>query len=431
MVKTSHISDMDAAETFTKTAHGDDIDTNTETQHNDKIIVNELLCYVWHYMKSSTPDNIKRIVLDHFSGDCISEAKKLLWKECCSVKEIEYHARRNTSLRTQAEANISDICDAFGQLDRLFEGALPFVFVACDLSKLPRNSPEELNEVALMHRVDALEKKFQLMENSVSSNHIELCDAKDKLLTQSQTIATHEQLITSVADMKAQVSTAPASSSIRNFNHRLRSDSSSSDYSDESDNEASDDMILDDALRLRRHSLPGHLGPYKPNFKSSATFIKRIQQKKPSNDRFKANPVILHKGTFSHVLKAGTRKQMAEQTPNRDRATKKKIQPSAARADGDGFITQRRRQRKRSQSDSSSQKLFLYNIKKHDSEEDVRAYMTKRKISFIDVWQSSHPDAQSKSFVLVVAKSEVNNTLNRMIWPHEVKIREFKDRRSY
>ena len=217
-----------------------------------KIVIDELLCYVSYHMMSCTPDNIKKIVINHFSNENIDEAKKLLWKECCEEKAIDYHVRKTTPSRSKAEANISDICDAFIQLDRLYDGQLPVTFVASDLSKLPRHSPEELNEVSILSRVRALENKFNLIESSVSSNHIEIESIKESTSKYHQTVDTHGQLLSEISQsIDTSVKSHSQPSRKPQANTRSAS-SSSSDYSDtESD---SDEMSVETANRLRRQS---------------------------------------------------------------------------------------------------------------------------------------------------------------------------------
>ena len=45
-------------------------------------IVNTVLAYIHYGISSATPDNVIEVVLGHFTGEEILDAKIKLWKEC-------------------------------------------------------------------------------------------------------------------------------------------------------------------------------------------------------------------------------------------------------------------------------------------------------------------------------------------------------------
>ena len=92
--------------------------------------------------------------------------------------------------------------DTILELDKRTEGNLNVIFAAADLSKIPRHSPEELNEVAMLQRIESLESKFSMLENGVSTSSIAIGDMKDRLKVQEDTSATHEKLIMAVSEQK-------------------------------------------------------------------------------------------------------------------------------------------------------------------------------------------------------------------------------------
>ena len=69
----------------------------------------------------------------------------------------EFKRRKSTPQRSEEEAHISDILEAIDDLDKL---KCAVQFYAIDLSKVPKHSPEVINEMAIIDRLSALERKF-------------------------------------------------------------------------------------------------------------------------------------------------------------------------------------------------------------------------------------------------------------------------------
>ena len=57
--------------------------------------------------------------------------------------------------------------------------------------------------------------------------------------------------------------------------------------------------------------------------------------------------------------------------------------------------------------------------------------MTKHQIPHLDIEQASHPDAKSKSFILYVARNDVDDVINSTKWPHYVKVRDYVEKWAY
>lgn len=415
-----------------------------EEHINMKIVIDETLCYIWHYLKSSTPETLKRIVLSHFAGDAILEAKKVLWRECASQHNIEFHTRRNTPTRTQAEANISDIIDAFLELDGVTSGILPVTFVAADLSKLPRHHPEQLNELAILKRLDSLEKKCDLLENGVSGNHIDLTATQDRLKAQEDSIATQQQLIESIAKQQ-ESNKVPAHQSGDGHDN----DSSSSAYSGEdndsddeqsdSDNEAAPSRQSETAVqptnraRNRRHSLPCQLNDKKLESQSIPLHSQKQELKSLPKATFR--DVVLKKnqkhsqgGSKYPPSSRESRPQRRQQDPKHGSKSLRGAQENQFK-DMYGFSKQRQ-QRKRERLSVMS-KIFIYNVPNHDTEEDIRGFLSEKRVTVKNLKQVSHIDARRKSFVITVNGQQGNGLLNRHFWPEGIRVRQYQDRRQY
>lgn len=130
------------------------------------LIHSELLCFMQHYSQSCSPDKIKRVVMCFYDNEQIMQAKDILWQKC-GEKLKEYVRRRTTTQRSMEEANIADIWEALDDLDRQNYAVN---FYAVDLSKVPKHCPEDINELAMIERISALERKFEEFKNVNSFN---------------------------------------------------------------------------------------------------------------------------------------------------------------------------------------------------------------------------------------------------------------------
>ena len=69
-------------------------------------IVNAVLAYIHNGISSATPDNVMEVVLGHFPGEEILNAKNMMWREC----ELgDPPPRNNSRARKASEAHLQDI----------------------------------------------------------------------------------------------------------------------------------------------------------------------------------------------------------------------------------------------------------------------------------------------------------------------------------
>ena len=144
-------------------------------------IVQPLLAYIAFSMNSGSTDSIKRAVLGHFSTSQINDAKDVVWSEKIADNLLGTRTkRRNTSARSETEANVQDIIDALKLLDR--DEKMPlFVVDYLSLSIIPRSHPEELNDISLCDRLNRLEEKMSNLQQGLDRTVAENIDIKDKL----------------------------------------------------------------------------------------------------------------------------------------------------------------------------------------------------------------------------------------------------------
>ena len=73
--------------------------------------------------------------------------------------------------------------------------------------------------------------------------------------------------------------------------------------------------------------------------------------------------------------------------------------------------------------------LFVYNVPSIYTADDTYDHFDYLDINVKDLWQSSHPDARRKSFVVTIPRDEVNyvvedETMKRL----NIRIREYSER---
>jgi hypothetical protein len=61
--------------------------TAKRKEDDPQLVINELLMYMFHHMKRHLSDSIKSVLLDFYSAEAISAAKRKLWD--CQLSKAE------------------------------------------------------------------------------------------------------------------------------------------------------------------------------------------------------------------------------------------------------------------------------------------------------------------------------------------------------
>jgi hypothetical protein len=168
--------------------HDNGSDDTNEMQYDDDVgdavQINEpLLAYLAFALQSGTVENAKRAVNGYFTSEQILKSKIILWDSACVATLGDKIKRKSTKIRSEADANLMDMIDAFQKLDRADK--MPHITIsALDLGKIPRSLPEELNSISIVDRLAKLESKVSLMEDTVVKNVTDIhrleVDVRDK-----------------------------------------------------------------------------------------------------------------------------------------------------------------------------------------------------------------------------------------------------------
>ena len=128
------------------------------------VTVNTLLAYAQYCISCATSDNTRHVLCSHFSAEEINEAKDMLWEKL----ELPELKRANSSKRPASEAHIGDIMDALYKLDISTANQL-FYVDPMGIGRLPRFNLENLNVVAIDHRLAEVVDHCRVLQGQVDS----------------------------------------------------------------------------------------------------------------------------------------------------------------------------------------------------------------------------------------------------------------------
>ena len=140
-------------------------------QAGKPIIINELLCYANHHIDKSSAQAIWDAISNFYHPDEIKSAKSILWAVYSDILP-DTHDRRDSVARPAHEKEVWDIIEAVTKVTEMsdIENGEPFMFVSCDLNRLPNHAPEEINIASVLQRLIDIEKKTVTMEKVVEKN---------------------------------------------------------------------------------------------------------------------------------------------------------------------------------------------------------------------------------------------------------------------
>ena len=111
--------------------------TAKRKEDDPQLVINELLMYMFHHMKRQLLGSIKSVLLDFYSAEAISAAKRKLW-HCYSSSLPTFESRTNKGLKNANEKEVDDIMRNVKTHDAIFaDTALPYVFVAVNMDQVP------------------------------------------------------------------------------------------------------------------------------------------------------------------------------------------------------------------------------------------------------------------------------------------------------
>ena len=316
-----------------------------------------------------------------------------------------------------------------------------------NLAAVPRHKPEELNELSMAKRLFSLEKKFELLESSVSQNNIDITVLKENDDKNKNEISSHLKLINIVAE-KIEKSPGPGEDVAEKI--------------DADNTEASDAVQIDiptpDASTDNNITVSERTNsvatPVADNSRPVTTQSKRPTQLLTSvtSDKTYNRPQTYSRPSYLGQPREGSNRHQVNQTraevigegpsgfgqwprlEHRQQSNSFSRMPThdRARVDNEGFITPRDQHQRaiRLQKKSNQNQFFIYNVFNRYTIDNVFDHLVDYGVSVTDLYQRSHPNAKKKSFVLTTV-SQASTILSPNIWPVGIRVREYKEYSEY
>ena len=147
---------------------------NTDEVHQDdndnnvcQPIVNGLLTFTISLVHNSTDVKITELLVKHFDGTEIKDAKCML----CDVARVDYQIRQDSINRSEKVAHVRDIIEILRKLDK--DNKLPlFVIDAVGLAKLPKINAEDICYVSVAEKIAQLSSKLDVLNDVVANNSV-------------------------------------------------------------------------------------------------------------------------------------------------------------------------------------------------------------------------------------------------------------------
>ena len=142
----------------------------TETADSTSTINNYVLAYIVGYIQQRLREQVKTIVLSHFTKCDILAAKQALWEVYKPLDALDRIIHiMDTSSSGSEDADTDDILTA---LAKVFALKIPpcVMLNAQDIVRLPKYSPGELLGPSLAERLAVMESQLRQLSDSVSTN---------------------------------------------------------------------------------------------------------------------------------------------------------------------------------------------------------------------------------------------------------------------
>ena len=154
------------------------------------VTMNTLLAYAQYCISCATSDNTRHVLCSHFSAEEISEAKDVLWEKL----ELPEQKRTNSSKRPASESDVGDIMAALYKIDISTDNHV-FYVDSMGIGRLPRFNPENLNVVAIDHRIAELVDHCRVLQGQVDSYRTLAMRCTDRLDVYDTVLQQHSNLL--------------------------------------------------------------------------------------------------------------------------------------------------------------------------------------------------------------------------------------------
>lgn len=368
------------------------VTANSATTINDYV-----LAYIVGHIHQRPREQIKTVVLSHFTKCEILAAKHALWDAYKPVDVLDKMIHRvDTTSRSSEDANTDDIVTALMKIYAL--NCPPCVVLnAQDIVRLPKYSPGELLEPSLVERLAVLESQLRQLSDSVSTNTEKRLRmegdistlAKKAASTPSRSYAETLKTSTDKQQKKLTVKLTPASTD-QSGKHRKKKVASGTvkrtsrqapRVASESRTVGSTTVVDSAALVVNDVDTQGRIDV---NSSAGDSFeIPSYLRRK--NERRMAKKTVTGTATASETLMAARNGQ-------------------------------------------SVRDIFVSRVSKEVKPDDLKSYVESKGFTVLNVKCVSHNEAKNSSFKLTVPFTECDKLFDSGVWPEGISIRIFRSK---
>ena len=345
-----------------------------------KLVINELLCYVFNYIDSCSPDMVVKAVEGFYSESEIHQAKETLWREC-GPWLTHIKSRRRGSTRYAAEAEVKDIVFHGALAIRNAETRCNVDFCAVDIRRLPKFTPEEVNLQSIITRVIAMETQMKAVQEQTACNAARL---------------------TAVEELPRSVPPYATGATWPTVNTRS-SEASGNDNGQPSQQ----------SLQLQQRS---RATPY-------LTGEERIAHERDNSrhpgPRSSTVPVA-HQSHPATVEAGPSQKQSEWQTQRHER--RKRIRDAVKNS---RVVVGTKNDSSDLSCGVEGRNIFVFNVNKKYSDSDLTEFMKASGAEILKIKQISHVEATSKSFKVLIRASDFDSVMSAEFWQEGIKCREW------
>ena len=427
--------DVNSGSTDGLQSDGDD-DALSPTENDTLVILSELLTFVHFYMQSCNIENIKRTVLCSFSGEKIVEAKVALWESAVKSKLKKFQNRKKSTTRSESEANICDIIEGLQDLDRQ---QCKVIFAAVNLGLIPRHSPENLNEMAMLDRIVNLEKLMENIQIKMDRNCSAITSQDERIEKLEEDSASHEALIhelganvssngTKTDKVDSPSGTCTSSSTVISTPDANASEGAVAVTTSEATTDTgSTDGSPPSGVKSRTDVMNSVVTPKRGGDKAVQTDMDRprpLDAGRQESTQVDEGPTAGPQPARMSFAQVASRQSHASQSSQRQLGDSR----SSSFASDDEFVTPRYHRRNSRQANRGSRHLFITKVDRDYSCEQLYSYLLKCGVQPKGLFLRSHPNSSYKSFVTTVQDTDFAKVCNRRLWSEGVEIREYKMR---
>ena len=392
---------------------------------NKDVYHNELLSYLYYHYSNSSIDMIRKTIISFYSPDDITVAKDLIWETNKESLLTSKQRRISTAVRSAHEADFNDIISALNELDQ--KGDLVIgKYYAVNFSKIPKCSPEEMNSLAIIDRLRALELQISEVKDLTLDNRSRIDRNEEQMSTSTVTMTKTSEKVDSLerkinndveqvnnderlySDVAA--SAASAGQAVNLFDNAYVSNT-------KTDNNKRSSLIKENSHKYSRglfssrgrgnHRGTGHgrnqtlHNPLLSYLADSLQSIPHSVDSEFSNSIAPSEPGFRYQHNYEKKLQR--KKRVVK-----GRATNQTLKGAPP----------------------PSREVFIYRVDKEATCDELKQYVESGHVAVRDLVVMSHEHAMFKSFKLTISVADLSKIYDEDFWPDGIMVRRFNKPRQ-